>query len=535
MLFPTYQTRDRSTYKTPLRAHVVESLSWDVLGGCQAASISTYGGAGELWNMTSYLGCPVEIVDGQGRRVWWGFVNDVLINSGVTELGLTLDNMANSVQVAYSFVAPGSNEVGTRKTTTAVTNADSITEYGTKEFIVSQAGMADAAATDLAARYLADHKLPQRLFTPGGTGRAYDFLPAQKSTFFTVRLNCRGYFDKMNWRYANVSKTGPSFSTTDTGYNLGDAAANTQMMQQFTVGSTAIYVVAASIYVRRQGSPTDNVTMEIYALDGSGNPTGTALATGASLSYTLMGTGAGTAIWLRDDFTTPVTLSAGVQYGLVIARSGAVNASNYFVIGGDSAAGYTGGIRKTYNPTTWTNTTTDLMFRININALLETTQQVRDLITTYGGTDIIYTDIITASGVSTGANRDGDTTVWEVIKDLLSHGGPNDRRMKATVTAERVLMVEEEEAPTSYAFVQDSGGRLLTTGGSPLPPYMPPVGRWVKIKDAIPGAGDAGLLADATLQFLEGADWSLQSGLNPRYRGQPDVGDIVRLAGSGGY
>jgi hypothetical protein len=64
---------------------------------------------------------------------------------------------------------------------------------------------------------------------------------------------------------------------------------------------------------------------------------------------------------------------------------------------------------------------------------------------------------------------------------------------------------------------------------------MPPVGRWIKIKDFIPGAGNPIYIANATVQFLEGADWNINTGLTPRFRGQPEITDLVRLAGTGGY
>jgi hypothetical protein len=510
-------------------------MSWDVFGGCDTATITAYGGATILTGLYNWLRYGVTIVDKNGRKVWWGYVNAVYVMDGPIEIGLSLDEMANSVQVAYSYVQPGTNEVGTRKITTAVTNTDSITEFGTKEIVVSQGGLTDTAASDMATRYLADHKFPTGTASVMGTGQPYGYFPAQRGTFARVRLECKGWINTLAWRYANVTKAGVEANTgTPPGYALGDAAANTQVGQTFTVGTTNIYFTGISLYIRQQGSPTDNVTVEIYAVDGSGNPTGSALLTGATFLYTEMGTGSGTAKWIRHDFTTPYTLTAGTQYIIVCARTGAVDGTNYFLMGGNSAGSYAGGIRKTYNPTTWTDTATDIMFRVNINQLLETSQQIKDLETTYGNF-ITYTDIITASGVSIGANRDGDVTVYDVIKELCSYGGPNDRRMKVTVTSERVLMVEEEEASTVYKYYIDTSGRIISTGEVVLPPYMPPVGRWIYIKDFIPGAGNPIYLANAMVQYLEGADWSLSGGLTPRFRGQADINDLVRLAGAGGY
>jgi hypothetical protein len=97
------------------------------------------------------------------------------------------------------------------------------------------------------------------------------------------------------------------------------------------------------------------------------------------------------------------------------------------------------------------------------------------------------------------------------------------------------MMIEEEEDAKSYAYYMDTSGQIMTVGESILPPYTPPVGRWIKIKDFIPGAGNPVYIANATVQFLEGADWSINSGLTPRFRGQSDISALTRLAGNGGY
>jgi hypothetical protein len=531
MLFPNYSNRSLTKIPTPPR-HVVTGLSWDAFGGCQTATIESSGGVTEMAALFNWLRYGVEIVDTPGRKVWWGFINAVYVKNGPIEIGLTLDGMANSVKVAYSYVAPGTNEVGTRKTTSAYTNTDSITEFGTIEVVVSQGGLNDATAIAMAERYLADHKFPMGAAQVEGTGRPYGLQPAQRSSQATVRIECKGWINSLQWRYATVSQTGPSFMTSTTWYNVGDTSTNTKRLQQFTVGAAGIYVVGITANLKKTGAPTDNLTPEIFALDGSGNPTGTALITGASWAGASLTT---SGVMYRDEFTTPVTLSPSTMYGIVWARSSAVDGSNYFMVTGDNTAGYTGGASKTWNGSAWSaETAYDLNFRININALLETTQQIKDLETTYGDY-ITYCDIVTASGVTTGANRDGDTTVYEIMRELAGFGGPNDRRLLLTVTAERVLMVEEEGASTAYAHYLDTSGRFTTTGGTVLPPYLPPVGKWIKIKDFIPGAGNPAYLANATVQFLEGADWSISSGMTPRFRGQPEIGDLMRLAGNGGY
>jgi len=61
-------------------------------------------------------------------------------------------------------------------------------------------------------------------------------------------------------------------------------------------------------------------------------------------------------------------------------------------------------------------------------------------------------------------------------------------------------------------------------------PYMPPVGVYVRIMDMLPASADLGLIADPTLQFIEGAEWSSSGGLKVDFRGERSIDELTRIS-----
>lgn len=144
---------------------------------------------------------------------------------------------------------------------------------------------------------------------------------------------------------------------TGTYLALGSAASTERRSQRFYLTGTVAYV---QLSVRKVGSPADTLTVELYA-DSGGNPTGSALASasvaGADISTTVD--------W--ESFTPlDLALTTGSAYHIVVRRSGAVDASNYYEIqtGTITTYGYNDGGSNVYNGAWGTITTaTHLAFR----------------------------------------------------------------------------------------------------------------------------------------------------------------------------
>ena len=131
---------------------------------------------------------------------------------------------------------------------------------------------------------------------------------------------------------------------------LGDAAARTRIavrvIPRQTITSTRI-----DIYKRKVGAPVDNQYIEIQT-DSGGSPSGTVITNGTS--DTIAGGGVTTTYALTQfSFTAgSFTLTSGTTYWIVILRSGAVDAANYYQYDG-TATDYASFLGKSYDGAAW--------------------------------------------------------------------------------------------------------------------------------------------------------------------------------------
>jgi hypothetical protein len=146
------------------------------------------------------------------------------------------------------------------------------------------------------------------------------------------------------------------------GASFGNATTTSMQAQSFTTG-TAFSLAEVRLALFKTGAPTDNVSVELHA-DSSNKPgatilgTATNVYTGASISTT--------ATWLSFQFATPVALSASTKYWVVVQRSGAVDASNFYTVRTNTGSAYAGGGTSINNAGIWTaeSATNDFAFQI---------------------------------------------------------------------------------------------------------------------------------------------------------------------------
>jgi len=81
------------------------------------------------------------------------------------------------------------------------------------------------------------------------------------------------------------------------------------LAESFTVGQTGL-MTAVDLYLITAGGAV-STTVDIRALDGSGHPTGSALATGTVSVDT-------TGAWINFPFTTALSVTAGQHYAIVV-------------------------------------------------------------------------------------------------------------------------------------------------------------------------------------------------------------------------
>ena len=140
-------------------------------------------------------------------------------------------------------------------------------------------------------------------------------------------------------------------------YNTGDdfdIALNNDARkwgQTFTP-SNAHDITSVKLKLFKTNSPGD-MTVEIYATDGSGHPTGAALASGTIAAADISSTSS-PGDWYECTFGSSALLSASTKYGIVLSTSGTWDATNFIVWREDgSSATYSGGNYMYLDTGTW--------------------------------------------------------------------------------------------------------------------------------------------------------------------------------------
>lgn len=489
----------------------VENMEWNEIGGPVSAEISASGGRRDILNLVGLLGCGVDISCPWGF-IWWGFGYSITLHLKGMDITFTMDGMHNRIAVAYTFVGPGAPQGGIRKTTSYAQDSNSVADWGTHEFLHTGNNMTDAAAIAQRTILLAAAKLPMgsaSLMQMGGK--------------ISASISCKGLLDTLDWRMANVAaEASVSYtSTSTTTQNVGSGSSNAKVMQQFTVGASDIHVIQVAVYAKKVGSPDDELSVDLFALDGSGNPTGNSLASGSIPAYLLTTSLA----WVTVDLAETV-LTAATQYALQLSR-GQEDSSNCYQVNVNTDLGYSEGVFKIFDAT-WNlrSPNADMPFVVYIDPQVENTQQVINLISTYGQflAGVIVEDV---SDSITGSYRDGDTTVLSEIRELLKVGGPDDRRYRAMVSRERYLIISQRPAEgTPYYYLTETG--KIMEGSMRAHPFDSMVGRWCGMVD-YPYSGSATNTHAPDLQYVISSSWNRGQGIQPGFEGTPGIDELLAV------
>lgn len=115
---------------------------------------------------------------------------------------------------------------------------------------------------------------------------------------------------------------------TEADANFGDVNTTARRGWKFTP-RVSVNIDDLTVRLKKSGTPVDNVTIEIQA-DSGGSPSGVSLGTSDAV------TGGSVSASYADkafSWSSPVSLVAGTTYWFVIKRSGAIDGSNYYVLG----------------------------------------------------------------------------------------------------------------------------------------------------------------------------------------------------------
>lgn len=266
-------------------------------------------------------------------------------------------------------------------------------------------------------------------------------------------------------------------TVTQEGPNLGVKyvtilAHGQKVDQSFTVNDGGTWTVGeVAVWVRRMGSPGDSLKVEICA-DSAGAP-GTVLD-----SATVLGSSLTTrSTKLQVMLNRTATLSTGT-YHLVVSRTGAASATDYYLLSVDEEAGYSGGVLRLYTGSAWATRTVDADLHFEVWGHRETTAIIAEIATAYIG----GASIRTAAGVYDRMYRAGTKTALDEVERLLAAGTSSGARLLAMVSADDILIVEQAPATAAARW---RNGRFTNVQGQPLARGLLPVGQWVALDTPI--------------------------------------------------
>jgi hypothetical protein len=164
---------------------------------------------------------------------------------------------------------------------------------------------------------------------------------------------------------ANATNEDTYASTNQDSYVNLDTG-NNGFAQSFTVGGSNIELSGAMLFLQKQGSPTGNLTVSIYANSG-GLPTGAALAQITVAASSLPATGA--EVDFSFDNAAQIELTASTTYHLAIEYS-AGDATNYIQVGTDSSSHSHGGVASVLNGSWAADTSQDMIFAVRKDGIV---------------------------------------------------------------------------------------------------------------------------------------------------------------------
>ena len=495
----------------------VDRYSHAAIGGPDRARIRVSGTLLDLWRLTDYLRTPVEIYDNWGETVWWGFVNEMRIQTRAIEFTLSLTPMANSIDVRYTTTSTGQSQAGTSALAGVAVNQDSIDEFGTKQMIAS---LTEANETDAQ-----DHRdtLLESLAYP----RPQD-VEARDVNQASVTLLCHGWWKTLEWRYYSEPATAEVHNNNPTTTQPFGDTTTEKVGQTFTVSSSDAFLpIKIDVMLASIGSPAGDVTVSIYTISGGLPDTliDSDDITGSTIIQDVNTT------WYTATLDSATDLAASTQYWLEIKRTAAGDASNYFTAGVDENAAYTGGQFYTHNGTVWAgDATKDMPFVVT--GTRDTNTQITDLLDGVGEFITGY-DVPATARELPARNQSGNINALEIVEQLLRHGTSNDKRLVAEVTPGRRLVVSEETVFGNDNIFILSNNAFENKFGISIPLHQAHkiVRRWATPKDLITVIGNQIRFADLGNQFVEHAEYTVRNDrLRVRMREASDLFDLARLA-----
>ena len=479
----------------------VTKISKKAIGGCKNATITATGPREDLYDFLNWLRYGVLISSDQGVYLWWGYVARVEVFDRSIRATADIDTLSNRIAVAYTSVGLGDDTTGERATTAWTQDNTSVQAFGTKELLDGRGGTGQTHAEAARDRLLEQKKYPTAFFE---RNISEDEMHAE--------ITCRGWWDTLEWKYASVpTRLALGFDTlgmveqtigedhVDDNYNVVGLA------QSFdTAGSFNLQQIG--VYIKRVGTPPEDLTLGIYENPDDETP-------GAQLaSMTIPPESVGeTYSWIIGALSSGLIFDENTTYFLVISTTG-VDQYNYYEVLLDGNQGYGAGVLRKKVGSDWSaGPAADMPFQLYANDLVETSQQIKSLITSYGQfMRSVWLDL--ASGIATESFRNGDSDAQYELEELLEMGTANNRRMFAEVDPDRNVRIYEQPASSLAGILLGNDGVFRNLSGQPIEPEICPVGVWIWPNKIVPSNVDTSLLLGLQAFLIEESEYDIENG-----------------------
>ena len=468
---------DNTPLTPPPVTWTVERLSWRAVGGPWAARLRADSPRlNTLWQIGEALGCGLTVSDARGPA-WWGYFSALELHAGGQVLRRSLDEMANQVAVTYHERTPDERG-GPRRQTGWVVDAPSIARFGEKQqlFDLGPSGADAAAASHYAATLLRQSAQPQIV-------ARVEEQPAQAAPYLLVEA--RGWWERLDWRFYSEPRglEGHQSSGSVT-LGVGSGSASVMLAQSFRLGSPGGWT-ADEVWLRlRRNHAADDLTLELRAGDASA-PGATVL----SRAHLPIQSAPDELGWARFALDPPLALQPGVDYWLVLSRSGALDPDACVLVAADENAAYPRGSLRLLGPGGWSARVPDADAQFQVLGTEETSAQLAHLLSEapcIGGVRLEC-----ASGISSRVYRDGSLRARAEAEALLRGGAADGTRLLASITPGRAARIYAQPRPSESGLALGPGGQILRLDGRALSPSESPAGQWARLGALTPPGAPA--------------------------------------------
>jgi len=467
----SFTRRDFSGPILPSVRLQAERLAWSCFGGPDQADLSASGTMQNLLELTSLLRCGVQVMDRYGEPVWWGYLDRVTVFLEHVQVSVSLEDLFNQVRVQYSYISPD-NKLAEQNETDSAINAQSQVEFGVKEVLLNRIDLDEDFAESLRDTFLALHAWPiSELSQRSGSGQV------------SADLHCSGWFKTLGWTiYENNEGFYANYGPGPGIFTFGDVSEHRRIGQSFTPGADCDLKY---VYFRlsKEGNPTAGLRARLRE-DNSGTPVWPPLAMSALVSSAEVSDEKYS--WIKFDWGTPYTLNGGQKYWITLDPLG-VDASNYYLLKTDENMNYEGHGGKYHDEAagTWNKLPSvtcpgsrpDVYIRVV--CVSDTGEQLERIAA--AGNQFFTKVTGLETGIQTSPYRMNGRDCLKEVEALLNLGTANQRLVLVRVTPERQLAFYEQPDPDEADLYLDGQSRFFTKTSAPLPDYLPPVGRWVRL------------------------------------------------------